>query len=606
MLKKQLRKIISLIIITAFVGRLASPLAVLAQSSPPEAPSAPSAPSGPGSPPQAPSAPSAPSGPSNPPTPPDYTYTYVIPTPPDGGSPAPTGEALPTGEVLPTGEALPTGSQSSADPTTAPGTAGNNSSGYSSGSVNDPYNLTTGPGSYNYGSEIIDQKMEVLNKNLAEIQNKVDALTSSGFNYANLNTLNGEVYTGNVISTVNLMNKLNSNMSGLGTFSTFSLYGRYLGDIGLQFTEGSPLSAFISASETVAKNSITGPMSQNYSISDGNFTVKEANGNDAKLTNDINLGADTGSNSASLNTGNGIIQTGNASALGNIINMVNSNINVSKWLFAVLNIFGELAGNIILPQEDGSSSGESVSGGGTMVGNENTGPMSTNYASATTNNTAEFSNVNNADIVSTLNVDANTGNNEANYNTGGDSTIKTGDVNVAASIFNFVNTNIIGRTLMLGFINVFGSWTGNFITPGTQKENDSLALLKDPPLGGTDDPEEKNSKEKEEDVVTQTNSDDESDDPGSTNGDSKKTKRIVYIRKTPNLYPQFSYPSSQMVQGISTTNPGFDLPKTKGASKNVVSVNLAWLILLLPCVILWRIRKGLIKNLAYTVRLLLL
>src|SRR3989338_825432 len=422
MLNKQFRKIISLIIITAFLGRLVSPLAVLAQSSPPEAPSAPSAPSGPASPPQAPSAPggapSAPSGPSAPsyspsapsgPSSPPPDYSYVAPT----SAPAPTGEVLSTGEILPTGEVLPTGNQSSTDQATAPGIAGDNSGGYSSGSVNDPYNLSTGPGSYNYGSEIIDQKMEVLNKNLADIQNKVDALTSSGFNYANLNTLNGEVYTGNVISTVNLMNKLNSNMSGLGTFSTFNLYGSYLGDIGLQFTEGSPLSAFISASETVAKNSITGPMSQNYSISDGNFTVKEDNGNDAKITNDINLGADSGSNSASLNTGNGIIQTGDASALGNIINMVNSNINVSKWLFAVLNIFGELAGNIILPREDGSSSGESASGGGTMVGNENTGPMSTNYASSTTNNTAEFTNINNADIVSTLNVDANTGNNTA-------------------------------------------------------------------------------------------------------------------------------------------------------------------------------------------------
>ena len=66
----------------------------------------------------------------------------------------------------------------------------------------------------------------------------------------------------------------------------------------------------------------------------------------------------------------------------------------------------------------------------------------------------------------------NTGNNQANYNTGGDSTIKTGDVNVAVSIMNFVNTNIIGRTLMLGIINVFGSWTGNAVPPGQEQQAD--------------------------------------------------------------------------------------------------------------------------------------
>lgn len=478
MLKKQLRKIISLIIITAFVGRLVSPLAVLAQSTPPpppEAPqapggppSAPSAPSGPGSPPSAPSAPSgpsapsyspsAPSGPSGPPPPP--VYTYVPPT----SAPAPTGEVFPTGEALPTGEVLPTGSElSSIDPTTTPGTEGNSSSGYSSGSVNDPYNLATGPYSYNYGQEIINKSIEEVNKNLAEMQNKIDAMTSTGFNYADLNTLDGEIFTGDVISTVNLMNKLNSNMSGLGTFSTFNLYGSYLGDIALQFTDGSPLSAFVQASETVAKNSITGPMSQNYSISDGNFTVKEANGNDAKLTNDINLGADTGSNSASLNTGNGIIQTGNATALGNIINMVNSNINVSKWLFAVLNIFGELAGNIILPREENASLSTNT-GGSTMVGNENTGPMSTNYASATTNNTAEFTNVNNADIVSTLNVDANTGNNTASMNTGG-GYVSTGMADAAISNSTVANSNTVDEegTVWLVIVNEMGKWVGHIV-----------------------------------------------------------------------------------------------------------------------------------------------
>ncbi|OGG30887.1 hypothetical protein A3I51_04770 [Candidatus Gottesmanbacteria bacterium RIFCSPLOWO2_02_FULL_38_8] len=461
-----LKKFITFILITAFIGRLASPLTVLAQSSPPSAPSAPSAPGGP------PSAPSAPSGPSGPPPPPDFNPTApsAPSTPSAPGAPGdvlPTGETLPTGDPLPTGQSfdpLLTGSQSSSAETSSSGSTGSSDQSTNGGSYsgNDPYNLLTGYGSTNYGQEIIRRQMEELNKNLAETYNKVEAMTSTGFNYADLNTLNGEIFTGDVISTVNLLNKLNSNISGLGTFSTFNLYGNYLGDIALQFTDGSPLSAFVQASETVAKNSISGPFSSNYSISDSDFTVKEVNGNDAKINNDINLSADTGNNSASFNTGSGVIQTGDATALGNIINLVNTNINVSQWLFAVLNIFGELAGNIILPQDSNADNNNPA--GGTQVGNQNTGPASTNYASSTSNTTAEFTNTNNADIVSTLDVSANTGNNNASINTGG-GYVATGIADAAISNSTVANSNTVDEegVVWLVIVNELGKWVGHIL-----------------------------------------------------------------------------------------------------------------------------------------------
>ncbi|HLA03875.1 MAG TPA: hypothetical protein VJ065_01420, partial [Patescibacteria group bacterium] len=73
-------------------------------------------------------------------------------------------------------------------------------------------------------------------------------------------------------------------------------------------------------------------------------------------------------------------------------------------------------------------------------------------------------------IDNNVNLTANTGGNRASYNTGGDSSIKTGDANIAASIVNFINSNIIGRTVMVGIVNVFGSWLGDAVPPGEEPD----------------------------------------------------------------------------------------------------------------------------------------
>src|SRR3989338_8817592 len=161
-----------------------------------------------------------------------------------------------------------------------------------------------------FKAEIIDKKLEIMNQNLAKMQNKIDAMTSTGFNYANLNTLDGQVFSGNTQAALNLLNKLNSNISGIGGFSVMNIYDNYLGDIVLNFTDGNPANAFSQASQTVSENSLTGPLSTNIADSQSSFTIKEATGNDAKIENDINLSAITGNNTASMNTGNGEIESG--------------------------------------------------------------------------------------------------------------------------------------------------------------------------------------------------------------------------------------------------------------------------------------------------------
>ena len=404
------------------------------------------------------------------------------PTNPPGGSDSssPTKPPLPTSpppsSVTPVGVS-PTVSNTNPSPTGgSSASASDNISGNSESSgstasstkdanpsVNDPYNIATGPGSTNNASETFENKMEKLNNDLAVMQNKIDAIASTGYNYANFNTLDGQVTTGNAFNTYNLLNKLNSNISGVGGFSVFNIYDKYSGDIVFNMPDGVTDESFASASGAIAKNALTGPLSDNSADGQSDFVVKEANGNDASLTNDINLQAVSGGNSASFNTGGGSIKTGSAGALANVVNLVNTNLNVSQWLFGVVNVFGQLTGNIVLPQ-DPENTNTANSSGTAVVQNSQTGPLSDNNSSSSTSTSSEYTNNNTAVIADNLNVSANTGDNQSSANTGGGS-IKTGNSDVSVKDTTVANTNTVNEdgTVWMVIVNEMGKWVGHII-----------------------------------------------------------------------------------------------------------------------------------------------
>ncbi|MCJ7740270.1 hypothetical protein MUP32_03050, partial [Candidatus Microgenomates bacterium] len=341
----KIKKLLAIFLIASLLlGRSAVFLpAVYAQGSPPAIPTVPAVPTIPASPSDPPAAPTAPAAPTTPssasPTSgaSQPTDAPATPTDPPAAPLESQSSVTPTGEITFSTEASPT-------PTVGEEYALNQSDGSQSGNQDDPANIATGPLSTNVATEKNENWQEVLNKNLADLENKISAASSTGFNYANLNTLDGQVFTGDSQTTVNLLNKLNSNISGLGSFQVYNVYGTQFSDIVFKFADNSASNSFNSASGTVSKNAVTGPLSNNYTDATSGFTVKEANGNDATITNDIDIAAITGENSASYNTGSGTVKTGNATALGNIINLANTNLNVGQWLIGVFNFFGTLAG----------------------------------------------------------------------------------------------------------------------------------------------------------------------------------------------------------------------------------------------------------------------
>ena len=128
-------------------------------------------------------------------------------------------------------------------------------------------------------------------------------------------------------------------------------------------------------------------------------------------------------------------------------------------------------------------------GGNISVTNSDNGANSVNNATVNETSQNTLTQTNTAKIDNNLNLSANTGGNSASKNTGGDSSITTGDASIVANIVNFVNTNITstGR-LFVTVVNVFGSWLGDFVAPGQTKDTNN-----DPGTGGNSDPVANNS-----------------------------------------------------------------------------------------------------------------
>lgn len=183
------------------------------------------------------------------------------------------------------------------------------------------------------------------------------------------------------------------------------------------------------------------------------------NENIADLENTLTGTANTGSNNASDNRYSWVT-TGDANVSTAVVNSVNTNFTGSNFGGMVRNITDSFFGNIDLYEammqlfDSGSMSGFL--------------PMDINV-----NNTSRGS------IANTIDVNAATGNNIANNNLINPETglpdyqdgnrradIVTGDINVATSVINLLNTNIVGSNWLLSTINIFGDFIGDIILPG--------------------------------------------------------------------------------------------------------------------------------------------
>jgi len=453
----------------------------------------------------------------------------------------------------------------------------------------------TGNGADSTNNASVDQTSSdaTFQNNDAAVGNTLILAADTGNNDTNANTGgNNTIATGDANVNGNALTFANNNISGSNVvFGVVNIYGDLVGDIIF------PEEAFGCCGTTGASaaNTGNGADSENTASVSTTQTDNTFQANQATIDNNLTLNAETGSNDTNANTGgNNLISSGDTSVNASVLNVANTNIDGGNWFLVLVNEAGQWVGRI-LGGPEGSNMAASegmlltVSPDGQITAtNAGNGAGSTNTSSSTATNTTQTTQNNTANVSNNMQLSANTGGNDANYNTGGDNTIITGDAKIIANIVNFVNNNITGGgKLFVTVVNVFGSWLGDFVTPGHKKEiaqapapEENLAELL-PAIGGSDpliNPVfvENTSPEEKEKSVPPT--------------------IAASVRKLTAQTTSFSAVSE--LTGISPQVAGFISDDLSGSetlgladTRKVLSINLAWLLLILPAVgILWSIK----------------
>ncbi len=453
-------------------------------------------------------------------------------------------------------------------------------------------NEGNGSDSTNTGDITTINDENTFQQNDADIENNMTLLADSGSNDASKNTGgDSTITTGDASIAANVLNFVNNNLAGNVILGIVNIFGDLTGDIIL------PDNPFASCASCIASNITAGNTGNGSgSSNDADVTVLDNDNtfqyNDATIENNIIVDATTGENSASSNTGgNNWITTGDADANVQTFNIANSNTLGGDWWLVLVNNAGQWIGQIL-----GAPAGQNFAGGtGTefivdpLTGeitamNTGNGAGSTNDADITNINNSTTTQINNANIVNNLDLTANTGGNSTNSNTGGNNSILTGDAHVVANIINFVNNNFAGNgRLFVTVVNVFGSWMGDLVAPGQEKQsnNQNLAANTNPPAGGSN-----NSNH-----GVGGNPSNNSSNQSSTNGSNSSGNVQVSGQISGGGNVSFSGGNNSQTGGQIIIAKAKDIKGLVDDAQKTIQINLAWLFLTVPVAIFLVLRR---------------
>lgn len=427
-------------------------------------------------------------------------------------------------------------------------------------------------------------------QNDATVENNLVLASDSGNNAASRNTAgDNTIETGDANVAANVLTFANNNLVGGVIYGVVNIYGDLVGDIVLP--DGTVVACCLM--DTTIVNSENGSGSTNTASVDQTTNNLTNQSNDLEIDNNLILSATTGGNGAKRNTnGDNSVSTGEANIIANVVNFANNNILGGDWWLVIVNEGGKWIGKIIGASENTNifgSNGFAITtdqNGEVVVTNSHNGSGSTDtgQVSQETNNT--IVQTNEAKIVNNLNLSANTGENSASNNTGGNNSIETGDANIIANIVNFVNNNIVGTgRLFVAVVNVFGSWLGDFVGPGFEKEE-----TKTQGLGGVSGNNELGNQASNSQTSVSQNSD--SNDSSETTSQTLSSTAL----EQGDALGLIAHASSQSPSGISDNSSDGEVAlvadsQEEKPEKRVVKINLAWLLYLIPLGALYIIFK---------------
>lgn len=451
-------------------------------------------------------------------------------------------------------------------------------------------NTENGSGSDNNASVDTTNNNVTFQNNDANIGSDLVLSADSGNNTASRNTGgDSNITTGDANVSANALTFANNNIAGDVVYAVVNIFGDLVGDI--LFPEEA-MNACCSSDVTAAN---TGNGS--YSNNDANIDIENTDNlfqyNDADIANNLVFDAQTGNNDSSGNTGGDTtIDTGNTNVEANVLNVVNNNLAGGNMWLVLVNEAGNWIGKLMGAPEGTNYAGSQGTdftvdeNGFITASNNGNGSNSDNSANVSETNTNTTTQINNADVANNLNLSANTGGNQTSDNTGGNSKIKTGDANIVANLVNFVNNNISGNgKLFVTVVNVFGSWMGDFVSPGQQQREDSPANQNQPTVGGPSTQTASNNSNKQTTVVTPQPS-----------ASLPKTTTVAAVTQSAGLLAWNGGNSGSntsentQVAGAQTAlvkNASYDASKfLAGDDNKKIRINLAWLVLILPMVVI--------------------
>lgn len=245
----------------------------------------------------------------------------------------------------------------------------------------------------------------------------------SGDSEVSQNTTAGSAATGNALGSATVVNTVNSNLSTnpsqpIDTFVK-NILGGSNGDIVIDPSKLLTGSSPLLLDEQSVKNNAT-----------------------LAIKNDLSVNATSGDATVRTNTTAGDATTGKAVAAANIINSLSSTVSSLGSFIGVINIAGDFAGDILLPES----------------------MMKNLYLAA--GKVTDLRSTTTVGITNDINAGAESGAaTVASNTTGGKAT--TGDATTQVSVLDIVSQNIQADRALLVFVNVLGKWTGVMWQPAT-------------------------------------------------------------------------------------------------------------------------------------------
>jgi hypothetical protein len=269
------------------------------------------------------------------------------------------------------------------------------------------------------------------NNTTALMNNGIISFAGTGNALVMGNTTGGSATSGNAQAIANIINMLQSSSNILGTPDMITFTANINGDVnGDLLLDPAKLSTVQPATISTAL--------------DNNLTIN--NSLDAAINNNIDLDAVSGAATVANNTTGGNATTGNADAVANIVNILNSAVTAGRSFLGVININGNLNGDILLPPNFVD----------TLLAN-NVPHYTVNTAAI--NSDVTVNNTNDSTINNHVNAGAQSGSAGVTGNTtGGNAT--SGLANTDLTVFNLTGSSVVASNDLLVFVNVLGTWYG--------------------------------------------------------------------------------------------------------------------------------------------------